>query len=1306
MPSNNSANNNPSSQSSIRRAWGLNLRNFREVDLLNRRDRDVWYEAFDINRDGRIDRSDDLNADGIINNDDYQRQQIRSTARIEREAAEAKAELEALIEAEEQRRREEEQRRREEVGANSIRRTTAMLEDTNTSVEESILNVTEAIGAATTIQSDAASQFKFADNEAVTSDEGRLVIDSGFDIVRALNESSMSFLRPEIIAKISLLPFVSNVNSNLLDLHDLKIFERYIALESLDKDWQQVSSLMQPDIKQSILVSKSAANANMISDIEFYSNLNDMMNTIVKLLDIKNQSRQTTEHAKLFLQNFVENREQSLFPNPDSLEEFLEFSCGLISSNYFSNTKLVHSLIREFANSIIRHHPKLLSNSTRMDRYSVKFNSYMPEGAYTHDLSIKALGTRDITSTVYADGSISANILNRRCLDATYTNALPGITQLDRSRDRLKILACLLHNELSVSAGIGKLIGTVIGNKFNIAGNDPIETVLGGFFKNEGNVLLGTGSPMSYADFLVLNESSESLGSESVKILPFEVSAIVSNGKNYLPGSKYFVHLPVQKGLPATPLAQFAKKFEDLNVDAQDALRKLLSFDSECKFTPADIVIRCLKDVRKSLDVLLDDSSSLNKSLTAAFLSKLRWNSRRSNTSIVNTQGTPGVSALDLLFISCANKRDVSDKNASHVPNFSFPVFAAGSRIDDFVIESKISSQEGLTGNYIERLNSILFELGQGDVASIFPSPQDDFEKANFFGYEKTILDDIIANLRSIQQEAFNAGNYLDNDKFTRYNRWDDNTLLACMFEITRCLMKELIRIDDLSVRFDGRDGSKYRVQITDVNKVDLIKLRDFLDIVITTFESGIDLNSIFANQLSSPVAGVFSSTRFKEGGLSAGDLIDIINSLIDHRKFFKMCLGYLDGFAQNIIEANVKMTEFFQRKNSNESTFAERFQRLYQDENGRMSIEMITKEQNSLRTAYSLASQPMQRPSKIKKSTINTKMEDDIQEFFIKNISNLVENDDLAIIFGLPAGLLNGLRQKKFVEEATRDNAVPRLTADSQQDTKIFSLDICKINELYPERGIAETSVKFDSELFILPGDLSFNTNALTGDIIESLMSVIEGTTFTRIVNGKIEERLKGYEMVAAAANEDDLLLTLQNHVIDRIYKNFINSTLGICIEDHLWFANNALSEILIDDVTFDNLQKLLLDSSISSTLKLSVDSLVAMFENAGVNSPAGIRRLKSPQLLNEIIKRNQLSKKDVETLVKILSNTDLSSQVEVQKIISPRLFDRIFAVLFTKNPILQNRVNFLRSFPEDESYATEIYSMSGYAYRITNIS
>jgi len=1140
----------------------------------------------------------------------------------------------------------------------------------------------------------------------------------------------ISSRRPEIISKIPLFLFKDSLS--LSNLHELRQFEKHLAVESLDKNWQEANTLLDPAVVTQISTLKSRYDIKNTQQHDALCNLRSTIDLICGQIDLRNNSPSVAQFAKNYASQLLDPREGDFSTGPESIEKFLETYCGYRYASNFSSTKLFYLLIREFSNAIRRHSPLLLSNSTRQDSTDTKpfkIDAYSPESLATHELTVHALGTRNIANIVFSDGTTSAGIENRRCVTRSYRNAMPGIVGIQDYADRVRVLSTVLHNELSVSSGIGLLAGTPAGNAFGVTGEDPVANILGGYFTEAFSAISGRGRPNSYADLVVLNENFS--GAPSARVLPFESNVVIAENNEILtPGSHFFIESPIAQGSLETPLPAFAKKILDTNSAGQVSLKSLLSFDGECKFTPSDIVVGCLKIIANESKKLLIPEIDFSEVLPLIMMSQ-NWSLNRGGftETPVFAGSTPGVT--DLLFSSCAFRRSetniADDADKSFIPTFSYPASFSGRRISaeerlqlsledlkfrspattsrtDAEIAAERDSFDSSVNDHKRKIdtfiNGSLFYFFSTSYPLVSRSPP---KITSFEG--STILDAIREVLRDIQRKvrarsSGPASSFLDSDGLTRFNRWDDNTMLACIFEITRCLVLQLIDIKREDILKSDADYLSFQLRLTGNSRDNIERAIRFIETVVSTYEQSGNVRDIFDLEGNArSVLGVGQNDRFKFPGMTAGKIVEIINDVIEHRKFLKISLGFLDAITSNITSANDRFGAFLSSTQGS-TNFTNVFNDIKASPAGLRSVESLTLEQNSLRQFQLKRDEVSSRPSGISVSSFSTAQEDEILEFFIEEVGKFTGENNVALCVGLPSGFLKNLRSKTQ-NESDRTG----LARDTQQ---LLNINFHRANELTQGSDPGNTdintqgllrggsfqptqiSIKFDPEIFILPGDLRFSNSEVTGAQIVSLISIVEGTIFTRIKNGKIINASAGKSILATTPA---LFNILKNHVTDRLFKLFARNIFGVNLDDDQWLEKSGLLGCVIDDDTYLILQKMLSNGDVAASLGIDFDTVKKYFK------PSPVDKIYSPVELNN---RNVLPANSVDKIIKVLSNKKLNTHLTNQKALCPKLFDRVFIVAFSSeqySPLTRsNAKSFLISFNETRSAEASSFSIDGF--------
>jgi hypothetical protein len=205
---------------------------------------------------------------------------------------------------------------------------------------------------------------------------------------------------------------------------------------------------------------------------------------------------------------------------------------------------------------------------------------------------------------------------------------------------RSAMLASILANEFAMSAGLGRLVNTPLGNRFGAISSDPVLQYVG--VKNLVDASLETAVPGSIIDALVTDEngiSRTSNGDKSQRVLLLDGTP-AGTGKRVKNSFGQFAQSVVRKpnnndfGKFDTALQFCAKEFDD----GIDYYKKLHCRDvNETILTPRGLYTECLSAIESAMTELTVSSKEANNKKLAelAVLKTLAANNSTSSEKFV-----------------------------------------------------------------------------------------------------------------------------------------------------------------------------------------------------------------------------------------------------------------------------------------------------------------------------------------------------------------------------------------------------------------------------------------------------------------------------------------------------------------------------------------------------------------------------------------------------------------------------------------------------------------------------------------------
>lgn len=458
---------------------------------------------------------------------------------------------------------------------------------------------------------------------------------------------------PEILSSVRL-PFLEYTSEEIDDSIEVGQFERQILKETLLQGLSQISSKdpsglytqAKKDLKkrQDLIQKQTEAIADMMSAANSAST---GLNILKMSPQIMQRASEAIKPILFSSEKIKKNPEEAI---PANLDDYIKLTYPGIESvdEKLTNTSRLILLMQDVLLSALSIHPTLLIDFSRSEEtksiFSVAEKPYYGSNSDTTDAKI-------IPTVHNVFSQNRKSILNAFSDTRVRNREITGLINngiFSNSRQRLDIIMHLitsLSNELVISSGIGRLIGSQLGNTFfqaspsnprqyapfdRLFGESPTASAetISKFFRSG----LGRSSSFqgSFLDYMALGE--ETVGRDFI-VMPFEVDTVVDDARiPYAAGKKYFIDLAIQEVDNPTgvqpkrdALKSFSDQYKKFTSDSTDYISDLLSLGFDTKLTPQSLYIRILQDFR---EILRSMSSGLTvrgdrnniKSLTAACL--------------------------------------------------------------------------------------------------------------------------------------------------------------------------------------------------------------------------------------------------------------------------------------------------------------------------------------------------------------------------------------------------------------------------------------------------------------------------------------------------------------------------------------------------------------------------------------------------------------------------------------------------------------------------------------------------------------
>ena len=460
---------------------------------------------------------------------------------------------------------------------------------------------------------------------------------------------------PEILSSVRL-PFFEFSAEEIDDCLEVGQFERQILKEAIIRGVSAISS-KDPSGRYTAAKKESKNNQNLIQkQTESISDMLSAASTAATGLNILRMSPQIMQRAAETVAPLVFDTESSKRnPSealPAELDEYIKLTYPGVTSvdDILTNTSRIILIMQDMLMSSLSVHPALLGQFSRSRETKTLFSvaenfAYDLDGVPQDSDRIPTVDkvffrNKSTVSRAFIDSSVGVRPVTGLLNEGRYSNA-------STQWDIITHLVSSLSNEMILSAGVGRLLGSQLGNKFlqasstngnqyapfdRVFGDSPTanaETISRFFQTGLGRTNSFEGS---FLDYMALGEETSS---RSFIVMPFEVDTVIDDSRiPYASGKKYFIDLALQEvNTPAgaqskrSALKTFSNQYQSFTSEVSSYLTEILSLGVDTKLSPQILFARILQDFRavtKSMSagvrVGIGGDQSNIKSLTAASL--------------------------------------------------------------------------------------------------------------------------------------------------------------------------------------------------------------------------------------------------------------------------------------------------------------------------------------------------------------------------------------------------------------------------------------------------------------------------------------------------------------------------------------------------------------------------------------------------------------------------------------------------------------------------------------------------------------
>lgn len=428
----------------------------------------------------------------------------------------------------------------------------------------------------------------------------------------------------------------------MLEAIDLNQIERQLIKETIVDGLEVIASTDPEGLYTSLVEENESEKERIAALISALSELQTQANVAASGLDINSMSEQIMSLSNDKLAEIIQTSETGNDALASTITAFIEPTLEdnhLETHAYTSSAKII-LIAQNLFNAAIKCYPTVLSQCHRAayaggihqspgpakyGAYQVTDGSTIPschnifrKNPYSIISTFDKLHFSDGVTGSPSAGDVkfpSSNTANHHLIGYASDNPT-------EKWDYINHLICTISNELIISAGIGRLKGSSLGERFLISEQEysaaemPTQTfsLVHPFHKVFGNDISQKLQTKIYVnggvyaggliDYLALGEESDN---PKFVVMPFEVNTAREgvDGPVLVGGKKYFVDMAIQSVGPTQPdrsaLKNFSNQFSLYTADMSAYVTEILALDQETSLAPELIMARVLQDFKSVL---------------------------------------------------------------------------------------------------------------------------------------------------------------------------------------------------------------------------------------------------------------------------------------------------------------------------------------------------------------------------------------------------------------------------------------------------------------------------------------------------------------------------------------------------------------------------------------------------------------------------------------------------------------------------------------------------------------------------------
>lgn len=1098
----------------------------------------------------------------------------------------------------------------------------------------------------------------FAEPEPAEKEfQDQTAVEVDIDTIDDLHDLSMSALRPEIIAKfVGCYGHDSAAGEGIGSYKFKDLLEANILRDQLTDDvYRRVYdhlSEAHPDI-----LDKASERADEVfkvlqEEVNSLVSYRNMIDEALSSLDLQECGVEIGEIISEISASFLQDEDTLIEKLPVVLEDLVAQSLNIRRSvdQYFSNSKLYFGVLASLYEAMTGYSSHMTSKQTTGGPFHMKLRS---RAKYTSNLfkSRQKVQTSSVSKSVIKKG-VKAIV--------------PGF-QSNKATSELQQLICLLSNEMIVSGGIMRLVGTELGNKYGVTTENPFSGVFGidmGLLYGAHHVDIPAVAAKkgSLADFITIEDTDSNR-----VVLPFELNDVVVGNKKYLAGSKYVVEGPSRKidESFANPLGKFVRNFDGELKSASAYFNELMGLDESTLLAPQGLLIRILEDVRMicleaSKPIEQVDRNVIKSAAKITMCNQTKTHDPGGHVAHIPRHIMNSAELLNLLEIVSSEEEQPEHRAAIHQE-----ILGEIDKSINNIFRSRNNFQHTITERWMLLVNS-KNAIGAQDVIPIGTFSDAKFQVNSEGEIESvhkmimTTVDEIMAESHAFAGRKGSDASYKNSEGLTALSGLDYSAILSIVYYLYHWLINDLYHWKGIKAAYSSSFSKTIQLD-RQKNKI----VADSLTSILSTYKEAGEFEDLFdEDQNSLSVEGITSNTRIGKS-LTMGKIIDMIEGLKRHRSFFKCNVSALTAMSRNIAQKSDSLTAFQTEsrevltgkvklanvKNKQIASFCG----LIKQPVGKEALRGLTSMQVSNTVSAMNRMMPVQELEKRQARFVMTPGL--VEALRIFNDSTDIKTTEGIVCVGLPNGMIDNLRMS-VVSTTTRKN--------ESSDLGKLKIRFTRDNEFYTSLGFRDVEFPFDSSLYLMPDSYDGVLTEEEQEDTESknknpdpLRDMINKTIFYRMESGVVVEKVSGQEIINNS--NENFYTILKNHVFSDLSRISIDTAMGIDINeaDLKKYEDLNSSHIsshglnLVNELTKKkglNLLNTTFSSVKNATTEVEIDEITTFYEmKTGFAGQVALRRM---------------SDYDVCDIKRAGQSCLYTAELDRHRILGTSMFDRVFYV------------------------------------------